>query len=1017
MTVPTAAKRRAHTVIESPIGPLTLIAHDGRCAGVLMEVNRYDPSSDERGEVVGRDGEPVLAAAAAQLDAYFAGELTAFDLPLTLDGTGFQRTVWTGLQGIPYGQTISYGELAEADRPAVRVPRGRPGERQEPGFHRGSVPPRNRRRWQPHRIWRRDGTQAVPARPRRAGQRPHAALISICISCACPARYRDYWAAGRSAKSAGQKALCGVMEFGTHGVAGEELNAFVGRERELSDLRQVAAEARAVTLCGAGGIGKTRLAVHLAASLAAGFPDGAWFVGLADLREPELVASRIAAELGVVEEPGRPLLATVADALRPRRALIVLDNCEHLIDACAHVCQRLLAGAPGLRIITTSREPLRVAAETVWQVPPMAMPDQQEPPGPGLLDSDAVRLFADRASAAKPDVTLSPANLAAAAAICRAVDGLPLAIELAAAWVGVLNVEQIATRLQDRFRLLSTASRMAPQRHRTLRAAIDWSHDLLSAPEKVLLRRLSVFAGWPLDMAEQVCASDDKDGEALPAGEVLDLLTGLADKSLVIAEPDVRGEFRYRMLDTIRDYAAARLTEAAETEMVRARFRRYAVAEVEHLALIGMAIVPATWATRVSTFRRFEAETANLRQLLSWCLASGDAESGLRICVSMRPVWIVQGSFAEGTAWMDRFLALESGLPARVLGPALVGRAQLALVIDHAEAARRARAGLALCREPGLEFWAASALNLLAEVALKLGQIDEAEAQAAEAMTLATGAGDGFNAGYAGGTRATVAAYRGDVGAALRLGEMALAVAREIDQQWAVARTLLGLGDLARLTGDPVQARQRYREAFTILREVNARPEMARCLAGLGRIEITQGELIAAREYFAESLELSRATGSRIGVIRGLDSFAALAMAQGRPERAVELTAAAAVLRRAAHLPEPPAGRIERLLKESDLAEAVVKELWEAGSELGGDAAVELALEPLEAAAPAASEDLTARELQVAAAIARGLGNKAIASELGIAPATVARHVANIMAKLDFGSRAQIASWAASHGY
>jgi predicted ATPase/DNA-binding CsgD family transcriptional regulator len=809
------------------------------------------------------------------------------------------------------------------------------------------------------------------------------------------------------------------MEFGSDGLAGHELNAFVGRERELTELRQVAAGTRALTLCGAGGIGKTRLAVHLAAGLAAGFGDGAWFVGLADLREPELVASRIAAELGVVEEPGRPLLATLADALRPRQTLIVLDNCEHLIDACAQVCQRLLASAPGLRVITTSREPLRVAAETVWQVPPMAMPSQPEPLDPRLPDYDAVRLFADRASAVKPDFTLGPANLAATAAICRAVDGLPLAIELAAAWVGVLTVEQIATRLGDRFRLLSSASRMTPQRHRTLSAAIDWSHDLLTEPEKILLRRLSVFAGWPLDMAEQVCASDGEDAEALPPGDVLDLLTGLADKSLVIAEPDAQGEFRYRMLDTIRDYAAARLAEAGETELMRARFLGYAVAEVEELARIGMALVPAPWAVRVRTFRRFGAEAANVRQLLSWCLAAGDAESGLRICACTRPVWIVQGSFAEGMTWMDRFLALGVGLPASVLGPALVGRAQLALAIDHAEAARRARAGLGLCREPGLEFWAASALNLLAEVALKLGQTDEAEKQAAEAMDLATGSGDGFNAGYAAGTRAAVAAYRGDLDGALRLGETALAITREIDQQWAVARTLLGLGDLARLTGDPVRARQHYGEALAILREVNARPEMARCLAGLGRIEISQGELVAASKYFAESLELSRATGSRIGVIRGLDSFATLAMAQRRPERAVELTAAAAALRSAAHLPEPPAGRTERLLSESGLGDAAIKELWEAGSELSGDAAVELALEPVqlaESAAPSA-EDLTARELEVAAAIARGLGNRAIASELGIAPATVARHVANIMAKLDFSSRTQIASWAASRGY
>ena len=808
------------------------------------------------------------------------------------------------------------------------------------------------------------------------------------------------------------------MSFGSHGLAGGELTAFVGRERELSDLRQLAAEARAVTLCGAGGIGKTRLAVHLAAGLSGRFPDGVWFVGLADLRVPELVASRIADEIGVVEEPGRPLLATLADALRPRRVLIVLDNCEHLIDACAQACQRLLASAPGLRVIATSREPLRVAAERVWQVPPMAMPAAHEPPGRRLLDFDAVRLFADRASATKQDFAISAANLPSVAAICRAVDGLPLAIELAAAWVGVLSVEQIAAKLQDRFRLLSSASLMAPERHRTQRAAIDWSHDLLSGPEKVLLRRLSVFAGWRLDMAEHVCAGDPEDAEALAAGDVLDLLTRLADKSLVLAEPDSSGEIRYRMLDTIREYAADRLAEAGETDMMRARFAAYFVTQAEDLARIGMAIVPATWAARVATFRRFDAETANRRQVMSWCLASGDAQSGLRICAAARPVWIVQGSFAEGTGWTDRFLEIAGDVPARVLGPALVGRAQLALATDQAEAVRRAEEGLVLCRERGLEFWAASALNLLAEAARMHGQIDEAEARAVEAMKLAAASGDRFNAGYAAGTRATLAAYRGDLGEARRLGEHALAVAREIDQQWAVARSLLGLGDLARLTGDPVQARQRYLEAFAILREINARPEMARCLAGLGRIEITQGELSAAREYFAESLELSRATGSRVGVIRGLDSFAALAMAQGHPERAVELAAAAAALRGSAGQPQRAAGRTERLLSESGLAETVIEELWSAGAALGADAAVELALEPPESEPPPSeAQDLTARELQIAAAIARGLGNKAIASELGIAPATVARHVANILAKLDFSSRAQVARWSASGGH
>ncbi len=686
------------------------------------------------------------------------------------------------------------------------------------------------------------------------------------------------------------------MELGIHGNTGEGFNAFVGREHEISEVCRIARTTRALTLCGAGGIGKTRLAIHVAARLAPEFPDGAWFIDLADVQHPELVVSRVASVVRVVEEPGRALMATLTDALRPRQMLIVLDNCEHVIDACARVCQRLLAGSPGLRVIATSREPLRVAAETVWQVPPMSMPDQEVASGAAVdesapLRSDALRLFADRAAAAWPGFVLGPGNMAAVTAICWAVDGLPLGIELAAAWVRVLTVEQIAARLADRFVLLNSAERMAPARHRTLRSAIDWSYELLSEPERVLLRRLSVFAGWPLTMAEHVCP-DLMPGDDLAASQVFGLLAGLADKSLVIAESDAAGRIRYRMLDTIREYAAGRLEQAHETDRLRARFRGYAVREVEEAALLGMALTPGTWDDRVDTFRQFELENGNLTQLLTWCHQAGDLESGLRICVSMRPVWIVQGSFGEGAGWMDAFLDLDtSTLADTVLGPALVGRAQLAFPLDPADAAQRAKAGLELCRSPGLEFWAASALNLLAEVALHASQLDEADALAAEAERLAEGSGDGFNTSYACGTRAAIAAYRGDLDGALRLGELALGLARGIDQQWALARGLLGLGDLARLTGNPAKARQHYEEAFSILHEIGARPEMARCLAGIGRIEISQGELELAGQHLSESIELSRSTGSRIGVIRGLDTFAALAIAQGNQDLAVKLAA------------------------------------------------------------------------------------------------------------------------------
>jgi predicted ATPase len=517
------------------------------------------------------------------------------------------------------------------------------------------------------------------------------------------------------------------MNRRAHGNLGEEPNSFIGRERELDEMRKLAASARALTLCGAGGIGKTRLAVRVLAELADDFPDGVWFVELADLRQPDLVVSRISSVIGVAEEPGRPLLDTLADALRPRRVLLGLDNCEQLIEACARVCQRLLASAPGLRVIATSREPLRVAAETVWQVPPLSLPAAEDTSDAAVYleepaGSDAIRLFEDRAAAAMPGFVLTPANMASAVQICRALDGLPLAIELAATWVRVLSVEQIAARLDDRFQLLTSGDRTAPPRQRTLRAAIDWSHDLLTPAEQVMLRRLSVFAGWTLEMAERVCADD-----TLPAGEILDLLSALTDKSLVMVEAEALSQTRYRMLDTIRGYAASRLAEAGETARLHNRLRDYTVAVAERSMVVGMALVRAPWSARVDVFRRFDVDADNMGQVLSRCLADRDAETGLRICTAVRPCWIVRGLFAEGSEWLDMFLALDvPDMPDAVRGRALVGRAQLVLASDPVRAEADAMAGLELCWAAGEEFWTAGALNVLTETALHAGKIDVA---------------------------------------------------------------------------------------------------------------------------------------------------------------------------------------------------------------------------------------------------------------------------------------------------
>jgi predicted ATPase/DNA-binding CsgD family transcriptional regulator len=811
----------------------------------------------------------------------------------------------------------------------------------------------------------------------------------------------------------------------------EEPNSFIGRERELAELRQMLGRTRALTLCGPGGIGKTRIALRLLALAAAEFPDGVWFVELADLQQADLVVSRIAGVIGITEEAGRPLLETLGDALRPRQLLLALDNCEHLLDACAQVGRHLLASAPGLRLLSTSREPLSVAAETIWRVPPLSVAPAGADPAAGgdVHRYEAVRLFADRAAASRPGFAIGPGNAAAVASICRALDGMPLAIELAAARVRALSVEQISARLDDRFGLLTTGDRSAAPRQRTLRAAIDWSYELLTAPERAMFRRLSVFSGWSLEMAEQVCSDED-----LPAAEVLGLTAALVDKSLVVLDPEVLGQARYRMLDTIRKYAALRLAQAGESAAVRLRFRDYALRTAEHNVAVGMARIPAPWATRVDVFRRYDVDAGNVTRVLNWCLEAGDAEAGLRICIAVSPCWIVWGTFGEGSEWLRSLLALDmTAVPAWVQGAATVARAQLTLSSDPAAASSLATDGLKLCRESGDGYWTAVALNLISEIALHTGRTDEAEASADEALSVAQAADDGWNEGYALGTRAAIAAQRGKLREAEQLATASVAVMRRIDQQWGAARALLGLGDLARFRNHPGEAHGWYVEALAILREIGARPEIARCLAGLGRVAMDLGATEQARRHLTRSLRLSHATGARISVARGLEAFAALAGHESRPELAVQVVAAATALRETAGLPPLAGARTESYLAPARrlLGDAAVARLWASGRAMTSEAAVALALDlPTPAAAwdsesptltvagsyqvaSAPPSSLTHREHQIATLVASGRSNKAIADELSISPTTAARHVANIMAKLGFNSRTQIAAWIA----
>ncbi|GAA4398646.1 hypothetical protein GCM10023088_82920 [Actinomadura verrucosospora] len=803
-----------------------------------------------------------------------------------------------------------------------------------------------------------------------------------------------------------------------------EPNAFVGRERDAADLGRLLEGMRAVTLCGAGGIGKTRLALHVAhavldASPAAGAHDGGvWFVELADVRPDgttEPVARRVAAALDVAEEDGRPLTETLADALHAPPVLLVLDNCEHVVEECAKLTGLLLARCPRLRILATSREPLRMAGENVWRVPPLE-PDE------------AVRLFLERANAARPGFAVSEA----VHEVTRALDGMPLALELAAARVRVLSAEQIARRLADRFRLLSAGDRTAPARQRTLRAAIDWSHDLLDGPERVLLRRLSVFAGWTLEQAEHVCADPAPSGGALPADDVLDALTALVDKSLATVTGETGGKVRFRLLDSIREYAAERLADAGEEEEFRGRHRDAVLADAERDGAIALGVEPAPWTDRVALFHRYDTELGNVRAALTWSLDHGDIAEGLRLCTALRTFWIARGRVAEWADRTDRFLSAARGVGPRVLGPALAGRAQLAMGgRDFAQAARRADEALGPCREAGDDVMTATALITGAECLARAGRFAAAARRLDEADALVRDPGREWTRAYACAARGYLLIRESRLREARERLGAAASVMRDIGHLWGASHAMIGLGRLAELRGDPASARGHYAAVLPVLAEIGARPELARALAGLGRVALARGDLPSARASLAESLALSRSCGIRLDMARALDAFAEVVACEGDERGAVTLAGAASALREATGREPGTGARRERVLEpiRRGIGEPLLAQYWGEGRAMTADDAIAYALRgpgtvppprpPAQGlAAPGAAgpvtppSSLTAREREIARLVRRGLSNRGVADELVISPATVARHITNILTKLGFSSRAQIAAWA-----
>ncbi len=569
------------------------------------------------------------------------------------------------------------------------------------------------------------------------------------------------------------------------------LTSFVGREAAMHELRQLLADNRLVTLTGAGGVGKTRLAVQVAAQLPGEFGDGVWYVDLAPITDPGVVPVAVARALGLPDQPGRSTMETVLRFLRDRQMLVVLDNCEHLLDASAELVVALLGGAPGLTLLATSREPIGVTGEVSWRVPSLSLRDA------------AIELFADRARLAQTRFTVTGDNAAAVAEICARLDGLPLAIELAAARVRALSLAEILDGLHDRFRLLTGGARTAVRRQQTLRASVDWSHALLTEPERVVFRRLSVFlGGFDLDAAQAVSSGAD-----MQRFQVLDLLTLLVDKSLVVADNN-GGRTRYRLLETLRQYAAEKLGESGEADAVRSRHRDHYTA----MAAVLDAPAGGNYEQRVE---QAETEIDNLRAAFGWSQEHSDIELALALASSLQPLWLARGRVREGLAWFDAVLTDDNAqyleVAPVVRARALADRALLAALMGAADSLDQAQQALAMARE-----------------------VDD-PALLARALTAC---------GY------TAIAQQAEVAAPYFVE--AARLARELDDKWRLSQILGWQARGAIAAGDPITARAAGQEGRDLAEAIADRFISCQCRFCLGMAQWWQGDLAGAATQFAE---------------------------------------------------------------------------------------------------------------------------------------------------------------------
>jgi non-specific serine/threonine protein kinase len=635
-----------------------------------------------------------------------------------------------------------------------------------------------------------------------------------------------------------------AAEWPGHNLPGT-LTSFVGRDEAIAELTALLTSTRLLTLTGAGGCGKTRLAIELARLMIDRFRNGIWMADLAPLSEPASIAQAVAGLFDVRQEADRPLAISIATALRHQHTLLILDNCEHAIEACAALAQTLLDAAPQLTILATSREPLLIAGEAVRRVPPLSMPDEADGAGgppEGLVRHGAIRLFLERARAVDETFALTSGNAAALVEICRRLDGIPLAIELAAARLRVLSMEQVRDRLHDRFTLLTGGSRTAVARQRTLEATLDWSYNLAAEPERRLLQRLAAFArGCTIDAAEDVCA-----GAGIEREDVLELVSRLADKSLVTVEVGPDGRRQYRLLETVRDYARERLLESGDAERVRDRHLDVCVVQTARAAE-GLA-----GSDQVLWLRRLFHEYDNLRAALDWSLTSpARARRGLELATGLILFWMIRGAFAEGQRWLERLLAANPAADRAPRARALLGLGQMMFFqgrFERACAVLEQSAGLA--RETEDEASVVLALGFHALALMELGEPARGVPLAEEALALRGAASPPWVHGPALSFLAYQALDQEDYDLAARRYEEVLALGRASGHQWGIAIALVDLALLRVVQARHEDARTLCGDAVQLFQELGDRWGVALCLGILAGAEAAKGQpLRAARLY------------------------------------------------------------------------------------------------------------------------------------------------------------------------